>query len=341
MDATALERQKRRLSRLQTAGVKRSTVFVHDECRFALEALRPYLTEAANASLLHSIIAHLNKAASNTAMETGPQYGIFRYPGGKSWLIPEIKNWIASLPKKPSIFVEPFAGGAIAGLTVAAEGLAPKVLLSEIDADISSVWKTVFGERNADIDWLCERLRTFAVSVDSVNEVLERRPANHRERAFRTIVRNRMSRGGLMTSGAGLLKNGEKGKGLASRWYPDTLIDRIQTLRQLRHRIAFEQSNALDVFGRFSGDPDAVFFIDPPYTAGGNNAGRRLYTHSEVDHRELFRLTASISGRAMLTYHDVPEVRALAKRHKFEVREISMKTTHHKVQNELLILKQS
>jgi DNA adenine methylase len=212
LDATALERQKRRLIRLQSAGVKRSTVFVHDECRFALEALRPYLAEAANASLLFSIIAHLNKAASNTAMEAGPQYGIFRYPGGKSWLIPEIKNWIASLSKKPSIFVEPFAGGAIAGLTVAAEGLAPKVLLSEIDADISSVWKTVFGERNADIDWLCERLRTFAVSVDSVNEVLERRPANHRERAFRTIVRNRMSRGGLMTSGAGLLKNAKMGK---------------------------------------------------------------------------------------------------------------------------------
>jgi DNA adenine methylase len=115
-----------------------------------------------------------------------------------------------------------------------------------------------------------------------------------------------------MTAGAGLLKQGEKGKGLASRWYPETLVERIQILRQLRHRITFEQSDALDVIDHFSGDPDAVFFIDPPYTAGGNHAGRRLYTHSEVDHEALFRLTASVAGRAMLTYHDVPEVRALA-----------------------------
>jgi DNA adenine methylase len=148
-----------------------------------------------------------------------------------------------------------------------------------------------------------------------------------------------MSRGGLMSAGAGLLKKGENGKGLTSRWYPETLVERIQLLRQIRHRLAFEQSDALDVIDRFSGDPDAVFFIDPPYTAEGNHAGRRLYTHSEVDHKALFRLTASVAGRALMTYHDVPEVRALAKRHKFDVREISMKTTHHKVQSELLILK--
>jgi DNA adenine methylase len=339
LDATALERQKRRLTRLQTARVKRSTVFVHDDCRFALEALRSYLTEATNAKLLYSIVEYLNKTTSAVATEAGPQYGLFRYPGGKSWLIPEIKSWIASLSKEPSIFVEPFAGGAIAGLTVAAEGLAPKVLLSEIDLDISSVWKTVFGERSADLQWLCEQLQEFEIGADAVNELLGSRPANHRERAFKTIVRNRVSRGGVMTAGAGLLNQGEKGKGLTSRWYPETLVERIQTLRQLRHRIAFEQSDALNVISRFSGDPDAVFFIDPPYTAGGNHAGRRLYTHSEVDHKALFRLTASVAGRAMLTYHDVPEVRALARRHKFEVREISMKTTHHRVQNELLILK--
>jgi len=201
--------------------------------------------------------------------------------------------------------VEPFAGRAIASLTVAAEGLAPKVLLSEIDPDISSVGKTILGERNADVQWLCERLRTFVVGTDAVAEVLESRPTNHRERAFKTIVRNRMSRGGVMTVGAGLLKQGEKGKGLASRWYPESLVERIQILRQLRHRIAFEHSDAFDVIGRFAGDHDAVFFIDPPYTAGGNHAGRRLYTHSEVDHEALFSLTASVAGRAMLTYRDV------------------------------------
>ena len=339
MDTTALERQKRRLTQLRSLGIKRSTVFVHDECRFALEALRPYLMDGTNAASLQSIVEHLNNIASTSAKESGPQYSIFRYPGGKSWLIPEVKKWLLASPMSPSVFVEPFAGGAIAALTIAAEGMAPKATFSEIDRDIAAVWKTIFGERRSDVDWLCIRIETFVVDIDSVNEILASRPSNNRERAFRTIVRNRTRRGGVMAEGAGLLKNGEKGKGLASRWYPETLVERIRTLRQLRHRIVFEQADALEVIKRFSSDPAAVFFVDPPYTAGGNQAGRRLYAHSKVDHEELFRLVAATKGRVMLTYHDVPEVRALANRYGFAVQEVSMKTTHHRKQNELLIVK--
>jgi DNA adenine methylase len=95
----------------------------------------------------------------------------------------------------------------------------------------------------------------------------------------------------------------------------------------------------LEVISRFASDPNALYFIDPPYTAGGNHAGRRLYTHNKVDHQALFELVASVAGRALMTYHDVPEVRSLAERQGFEVREVSMKTTHHKMQSELLILK--
>lgn len=41
----------------------------------------------------------------------------FRYPGGKTWLVPEIRRWLLAARTRPSVFVEPFAGGAIAGLT--------------------------------------------------------------------------------------------------------------------------------------------------------------------------------------------------------------------------------
>ena len=54
------------------------------------------------------------------------QLSPFRYPGGKTWLVPEIRRWMARLDR-PSVFVEPFAGGAIASLTVAAEHLAKRV----------------------------------------------------------------------------------------------------------------------------------------------------------------------------------------------------------------------
>ena len=58
-----------------------------------------------------------------------PQRSPFRYPGGKTWLIPQIRRWLDSLTRKPSLLVEPFAGGGIVGLTAAFERLADRVLL--------------------------------------------------------------------------------------------------------------------------------------------------------------------------------------------------------------------
>ena len=51
----------------------------------------------------------------------------FRYPGGKTWLIPQTSRWLMSLPVKPKLFIEPFAGGAITGLTVAFAMILPIV----------------------------------------------------------------------------------------------------------------------------------------------------------------------------------------------------------------------
>jgi DNA adenine methylase len=51
----------------------------------------------------------------------------FRYPGGKTWLIPRIFQWLGFREKKPTELIEPFAGGAIVGLTTAFEKLADHV----------------------------------------------------------------------------------------------------------------------------------------------------------------------------------------------------------------------
>src|SRR6266498_1526470 len=47
-----------------------------------------------------------------------PQRSPFRYPGGKTWFVPYLRDWLHSLRKRPAVFVEPFAGGGIASLTV-------------------------------------------------------------------------------------------------------------------------------------------------------------------------------------------------------------------------------
>jgi len=76
-----------------------------------------------------------------------PQRSPFRYPGGKTWLVPRVRQWLASLPVKPAKFIEPFAGGAIVGITVAFEQLAELVILVERDEQVAAVWQTIINTK--------------------------------------------------------------------------------------------------------------------------------------------------------------------------------------------------
>lgn len=339
MDATATRRQTRRIERLKAEGITRSTVLVHEECRPALNSLKTHLVDPAKAAALTALVDQLHAKSKPTNIAQVRHLSPFRYPGGKTWLVPEVRQWLKSATNKPSVFVEPFAGGAITGLSMAAEGLAERVFLCELDSDVAAVWETIFHCSDSDVYELSKRITTFDVTLENVRSVLDSSPRSPKRRAFRTIIKNRMQRGGIMASGAGLVKAGEAGKGLKSRWYPETLAKRIETLRSLKDRIDFEQGDAFEVVRRFADDPDAFFFIDPPYTAGGKKAGSRLYTHNEIDHEGLFTLMASVQGSVMMTYDDTPEVRELAGRHGFRIELVPMKNTHHAIIYELLILK--
>ena len=338
-DATATARQRRRLARLAEAGIERTTVQVHRKCRGTLDELRPYFRSPDDADTLSELVSQLRAKTKPVNVAQVRQLSPFRYPGGKTWLVPEVRKWLQTTAKRPSVFVEPFAGGAMAGLTCAAENLADQVVLAEIDEDVAAVWETVFSGSREDVDWLCRRILAFKVNLENVLQVLEGRPRLARTRAFRTIIKNRMQRGGIMAPGAGLVKEGEAGRGLRSRWYPETLVRRLRALHSLRERIEFRFEDAFSVIEEYKDEPAACFFIDPPYTAGNKKAGKRLYTHNEVDHERLFALMASVKGAVMMSYDDDLTVRNMAEKYGFRVESVPMKNTHHAVMLELLLLK--
>ena len=263
------------------------------------------------------------------------QISPFRYPGGKTWLVPVAREWLQMIGR-PKVFLEPFAGGAVIGLTAAAERLAEHVVLVELDEDVAAVWQVLIHGSDRSVKNLSNKILRFEVTLDNVREVLDRTPNSVVDRAFRTIVKNRCQRGGIMAPGAGLVKAGEAGRGLASRWYPETLVKRFDAIRTFRDRISFEQG---DAFEAIRSHPGATMFVDPPYTVAGKRAGSRLYTHTTLDHEQLFADVARFAGPALLTYDDTPEVRELADRYNFQVGNVAMKSTHHAVMHELTIFK--
>jgi DNA adenine methylase len=263
-----------------------------------------------------------------------PHRSPFRYPGGKTWLVPRIRQWLKTLPFQPNNFIEPFAGGAIVGLTVAFENLSDKVVLVELDEDISAVWKTIFSLNGP---LLAQKILTFEPTEKNLTASLSAQARSPLEQAFQTILKNRVSHGGIIANGSGIMKSGENGKGIFSRWYPETLSKRIINLHEIRKKIKFIQGDGLEAIIKYGKNRQNVFFIDPPYTAGGKKAGQRLYKYNQINHEKLFKLSKHVKGDCLLTYDDAIEVQELAVRNGFDYKEIAMQNRHNSIMNELLV----
>lgn len=259
-----------------------------------------------------------------------PMRSPFRYAGGKTWFVPYFRKWLKSKQTKNIKLIEPFAGGGIISLTAAFENLADSILMVEKDEDVAAVWRTIFSSQ---YKWLVNKIINFEVTAGNANEIISQKPKSLREHGFQTILRNRLQHGGILANGAGLLKNGENGKGLKSRWYPETLKRRIVEIQAAKHKIQFLEGDAFQVIKEYSKDSNAVFFVDPPYTV----AGRRLYKYHTINHNELFKCISEVKGDFILTYDDAEEIEKLAKQYNLKVKRVIMKTTHHVPKYELVI----
>lgn len=257
-----------------------------------------------------------------------PHRSPFRYPGGKTWLVPFTRRWLKT--KRPAELAEVFAGGAIVGLSALFDDMVEHLTLVELDADVAAVWQTIFGGQAGE---LAEAIVSFEMNLDNVERVLAQVPRNALERAFLTILRNRVLHGGILAPGSSLMKRGENGKGLQSRWYARTLRQRILDLGRISDRVTFIHGDGLQYLRANSKRQDVAFFIDPPYTV----AGKRLYVHADVDHGKLIRLAARVQGDVLITYDDAEPIRHLAEKHRLAMATIPMQNKRHVIQQELVI----
>lgn len=280
-----------------------------------------------NSATAKEFLFTLDEAINVSAVS---QRSPFRYPGGKTWLVPHIYRWLHSLPAAPHLFVEPFAGGAITGLTVAFERLADQVLLVELDPDVASVWRVILNGKGEE---LASQILAFEMTLENVKATLATKPRTLKDRAFATLLRNRVQHGGILAPGASLMNKGENGRGVGSRWYPSTLAQRVRAIAAIKQRIKCQNSDGFRSIAEHSDDPKAVFFVDPPYTV----AGRRLYRYSEIDHEALFKALASVAGDFLMTYDDTVEVRGWAKNYGLDVEQVAMKSRQNTKKRELLI----
>ena len=260
-----------------------------------------------------------------------PQRSPLRYPGGKTWLIPHLRHWLRTYPHVDTL-VEPFCGGATASLTAVMERFVDQAVIAEKDEDVAAFWASVLYEPQA----LVECIRRFRMNPETVHEMELKTPGSTLERGFRTLVLNRTRRGGILAKGASSIRRGESGAGVLSRWYPGTLSSRVLAIASVSERIRLVCGDGMPVAEHAAREGHAIF-IDPPYTAGGKNAGKRLYRENDVDHEEVFRIASTAAGPVLMTYDMGEQIQELVSRHRLHATRVAMRNTHHRRTRELLI----
>lgn len=275
----------------------------------------------------------VSQVARGANVASQPQLSPFRYPGGKTWLIPQIRRWLDE--ERTPILVEPFAGGATASLLAVMDGYVERAILIEKDPRVAAVWKTILSNQ---VHWLVDRILTFRVTRKAVSAELARNSRSTRELAFQTLLLNRMRRGGLLGSRASLLRRGERGRGLHSRWYPETIAYRVVQIHSFRGAIEIHEGDGVATIRRAVAKKwKAKFFVDPPYADSETSDYRRLYRHGLIDHWELFVVLARSKRDFLMTYASSPYIDTLRWSHGMRATPIEMISGNGRSRVELLI----
>lgn len=228
-----------------------------------------------------------------------------RYPGGKGRLASFITEITRAQSPRPTVYVEPFAGGAGVALRLLVTDEVRFIQINDLDPGIAALWRCVFFETEA----LARLIETATIDIDTWHSCSRqyRDPScsSDLQLGFATLFLNRCNRSGILKARpiGGLSQDG--------RWRMDVrfnrknLADRVRLLGQFRRRVVVTQSDGREVLRSLSSKwQEVIAYVDPPYLLQGEG----LYMDSlrPADHDELASILCGSDLRWFLTY-DVHE----------------------------------
>lgn len=224
-----------------------------------------------------------------------------RYPGGKARLAAYLGSLIRAQHPHPTVYAEPFAGGAGAALRLLTDEVVEAIRINDLDPGVAAFWRCLFH----DTDELVRRVETAAVSVAAWrrHRNIYLHPHDHDDRTlgFATFFLNRCNRSGILTARpiGGLDQTGNWK--IDARFNRPELIRRIRYLAEFRHRVTISQLDArvfLDELQPYA--QSLLVYIDPPYIAQGDDLYLDRLSYS--DHLDLAAQLRASDLRWFMTY---------------------------------------
>ncbi len=233
-----------------------------------------------------------------------------RYPGGKGSLYSRLRQLIRDTGLAGCTYVEPYAGGAGAGLSLLVSGQVDHVVINDLDPAIHAFWQLLVSSP----DTLVSKILVTPLDVNEwrrQKEVYSSAQAEDVEAlGFATFFLNRTNRSGILNGGpiGGLDQTGTYK--IDARFNREKLVERIRILKLYASDITVSSKDGADVISDYAGCPKTFIYADPPYF---EKAGS-LYLNSfrAEDHEELARTLNGVANATwLLTYDNVAAVHRL------------------------------
>ncbi|TXH02649.1 MAG: DNA adenine methylase [Nevskiaceae bacterium] len=261
-----------------------------------------------------------------------------RYPGGKACMLELVASILRMNKLEYGHYAEPYAGGCGLALELLYGGHVSDIHINDIDPSIWAFWYCVLNRTDALVDlvqktpvtvkeWLKQRDVHRAQDTGSVLKL-----------GFSAFFLNRTNRSGII-SGAGVI-GGLDQKGLYKidcRYNADDLARRIRRVAKYKDQIHLSNLDAVKFLAQSEKKlpEESLMFIDPPYF----NKGSSLYTSFYLpdDHALVARKVLASTRNWIVTYDDMPEIRALYRSRRQYCFDINYSLQDKRLGTELLI----
>lgn len=240
-----------------------------------------------------------------------------RYPGGKRWFAPYVERMIKNNGLRPSLFVEPFAGGAGVSLYLLYTNRVESIGLADLDPLLSSFWKVVFS----DVDNLLGKIEDTAITIDEWHYQKSNMFTSIEDKAFQCLFLNRTSFSGILEKRAGPIGGrDQKSKySIDCRFNKRAIIETISHLNKVySDRVLFVWNKpwkytlnrlSYEILARGLDGDKILLYFDPPFIRQGESLYRCYFKESQ--HTELRDALEHCKLPWILSYDDCEESREL------------------------------
>lgn len=260
-----------------------------------------------------------------------------RYPGGKTIYAKMLMSVIDNNDLSKCTFVEAFAGGAGAAITLLLSGKVKSIFLNDVDPAIYSFWRSIL-DNTEEFLHLMHRTPITIKEWRKQREIYHAKPDDILQLGFATFFLNRCNRAGiLLANPIGGIEQKGKDK-IDARYKKDKLDAKIREIANRKDVIKIYNLDAVEFvkeLKRKHRSRKFLIYFDPPYYQKGELLYFNHYRRD--DHEELSHHIQNCPFPWLLSYDNQSEIKNLYNGFQIYIRNLRYSVSKYTLAQELII----